>query len=428
MESNQKKSPAAKEVAASGAQSFWIWFATTIFLFLLSAAAIRTDAGKLSEVWSFGFLQGFLNPFEKEGLDVVIVDAENLKPQDSGIVVTPRADLEKLIAAIAIWHPKAIAVDIDFGMKDGDFRRPSDPTFFDNVLSIGKKQKVPIFLAVDKTLDGTSAGPLGLARWDVMAIGAHSKDANGHPLAIPFWYIPAGYSKPLPNLAVAVALAYLNGREVKAPPLGVQSLVNSIDIAQPADTSKLAKGSWAGYSTVNYSKSAQLFNERIRVNRPFDYIPQDRVRDKIIIIGFANPKQTMDRFHTTPLEDERAGVIFQGAAAYTLAVEPVYEFRPEIRVALDFLFSFAGFLFFSHKIKNKKPVTDAIIPFDQKIAFAAAFIVFFLGVVLVIYSRVLWLDFMVVVASLLLHPWLANILEKWRNRPRGSFAKKEEIL
>lgn len=403
-----------------------VWFGTTLLLFLIASAVARTEVGKLIEVWSFGFLQSFLNPFEPKGLPVVIVDAENLKPQDSGVVITPRPQLENLIKAIAVGRPRAIAVDIDFGMKDGDFRLPNDPMFFDNVLGISKKHDVPIFLAIDKTIDGTSGGPLGLVRWDAMAVGAYGKDAKGFTVAVPFWYVPAEYEKPLPNLPVAVALAYLKGPEIKRPPFGIGALVEAIDIAPPVDTSGVSRRSWIGQSVVNYSKMAQLFNERIRIDHPFNYIPRDSVEGKIVIIGNANPKHTVDQFRWPMQDDVAAGVMFQGAASYTLAVEPVYELKAGVRVTLDFLFSFAGFLFLTRKVGKTRVQNELndVIPVDQKVAIATALVVLLIGIALVVYSHVIWLDFVVVATSLALHPFFANIFERWQRRRRMKIAEK----
>ena len=304
-------------------------------------------------------------------------------------------------------------------MIDGDWPgKAQDPPFFDRLLALQDKLNVPIFLAVERTIDGTSGGPLGLTRWDGMAVATQGEDSGpeGHTLAAPFWYVPHDYPKPLPNLSVAVAQAYLGKGHVKQPPFFLRPLVEAIDISRPTDVATLQKGSWYGRAFLNYSKLRQLARECLRVDAEHVFVPNESVQDKMVIVGFANRKHTTDTFHA-PWSPDEAGVMFHAVAAYTLAVEPVYELRPNVRVALDIVFSFAAFLTLTWTLRSKSDAPDdAPVQRDQRIILIAVVAVLLFGLSLTKWASILWLDFFVVALSLVVHPFIAGIAERWHAR------------
>jgi hypothetical protein len=92
--------------------------------------------------------------------------------------------------------------------------------------------------------------------------------------------------------------------------------------------------------------------------------------------------------------------------------EPVYEFKPTVRLAFDILFS-ALVLSVVAAIRWQRRADKTAFDwhkFQRKLVWRGSFFILVMAVILVRVAHVLWLDLIFIVIALLLHPWLESKL------------------
>jgi hypothetical protein len=115
-----------------------------------------------------------------------------------------------------------------------------------------------------------------------------------------------------------------------------------------------------------------------------------------------------------------AGVLIHACAAYTLIRAPLYQLTPPGRALFDFLFASAIVLILAlirwhYETRAGRPVAE--IRLHVLLTIVTIGIVVFGAVVLVNVTRLMWDDFILVVAALLLHGLLQYCLHRlgrWR--------------
>lgn len=387
----------------------------------------HTETGRAHALFTFAWLQERLSPFDPAGMPVVVVDTTTI-----GVGTlerpTPRFDLGQLISAIAIHHPKAIGVDIDFSPTETGWVTDEDPEFFDECLRISKRYNVPIFLGVGRSSEGTPSGFLGRPEYEHMAVRASGtlRGEERKMAGVPLWFSTKTSDHLLPNLPVALALAYLEGATRPRPRWNLGGFVEAISLDPPApprdSKQRTEKGGWMGEAPVNYSKLDQISQQKLYVAKRDFNLPKDRVGGKIVILGAADERRTPDVF-LPPGHPITAGVLFHAVAAYTLAIDPVYELKPGVRLLLDAGISGSTIIFLawlrrrtlrraqSASLLGHQGQATKLFWLERIVILVFVGSILLAGVWLVRYANVLWLDFLLVAFCVALHRPVAAWLE-----------------
>ena len=174
---------------------------------------------------------------------------------------------------------------------------------------------------------------------------------------------------------------------------------------------------------INYSKTEQIKHEKIIAIRPSAIEDsREEIRGKIVLIGNVD-ESTSDNFNY-PGKGLVPGILFHASAAYTLAAEPVYEFKSTYRLLLDACISIimVGLVLMCKQFalkkdqkrfataENSEEKIKAILERQESKIVALTFLfVLVSGGALVAWVNLLWLDFFLVAGALLLH----RPVKKW---------------
>ena len=398
----------------------------TILLIVLSYFFVTyCPVGHRIETLSFEALQGQFSTFDpKHDLPVVVVDIgaiKTIEPRIDGH--KDRGQLLEVIRAIADQNPQAIGVDILFSPKDGQWRTPEDEGFLEECLKISHEKDVPIFVGVDKEMPlGNPAGWLGSEKFRPMAatIAVYREDAK----RIPLWVKEKSRSEALPSLSFSLSQSVLkHGEKKPPPPFWLRWAIETIDDLpgriEESDEIEHAEA-LVNYSKLGAIQQTDLLTMSETSVREFG----PKFNERVVILG--NGRVALDKFGI-PGHLPTSGVYVHASAAYTLIKEPIYELRWTVRVILDALFS----AFILLTVARRRWKTD----FDwhryqRRLTWGVGFVILLLAFFLARIASVLWLDFVVIMLALLLHPWLEDkieyLWEKYVSSP-GKTTEKTQI-
>lgn len=381
----------------------------SLALILTTAYARTTWWGHQLERLTFEWLERQFDSFASdERLPVQVVDISKISGGKGH--VTSRDILQELLEAIANERPRAIAVDIDFSLDETGWKTDADPKFFDFCLQLQRSKGVPIFLGVFGGSTEPSDRWLGVSEYKDLA--AALLVIKGDPMRIPRWVHVNDSPDKLPTLAAALANSYEPNQP--QPPKWLRWAIEKDDQGDHGAQREVQNNLHSSDILINYSKLEQLQHETIStisaksVSEAGYYFT-----DKMIILGDAH--DYCDPFVVIGRDEAVPGVFVEAAAAYTLAVDPLYELTAVSRLILDVTiaaFIILGLWLMRRIYVNKRPGPV----FERK---ATVFIVltmvavFAFGLILVRVLSVIWLDFVFVGLALLLHPALERKLSRW---------------
>lgn len=381
----------------------------TAVLFAATSAFEHTSMGERAEAYAYRLLLSFMSPFTGTALPVVVVDIGAMPGGKDG--PTPRDRLRDLLTSIAAEQPRAIAVDIDFSPDETGWKTSDDPAFFDFCLELETKRQIPLFLAVYRTSAQGPASWLGNEKYQTLAAAGLANGVNTS--RVPRWLTEADPQHALSTLGQALGNVY-RARQPDLPPW-TEWFLEKHD-------------SGAG-ALVNYSKLDQMKIETVPFvpgNKTGVY--GERLRDRLVLVGDAS--NATDNFVVPGQMLVVPGVYLMASIAYTLAVEPLYEFTQSVRIVLDLgisLFILVG-LYYLCRTRKKA----AAQKYARRLLLTAVVTVIFAGVVLVRCGSVMWLDFLLVPLALLLHPdveeWLAERFRAIRKRAHVSSTHTSNII
>jgi CHASE2 domain-containing sensor protein len=146
------------------------------------------------------------------------------------------------------------------------------------------------------------------------------------------------------------------------------------------------------------------FNESAGL-RNFAEDVRDRLKGKLVLIGYAKQGRAVDYFTVPDREEPVPGVLVQACGVYTLTVAPLFELTGWARVATDILLSLLIFgtvalvrLYFV----NERHWTVATHRLEI-ILISLAILTVAGSALLIHYTRVMWDDFLIVIIVLLFH-------------------------
>ena len=389
-------------------------FAIAIALVSAKILVEHTSWGHRAELFAFEFLQGQLSPFNpEEQLPVVVVDISDIKASKDKEVI----DLEKLkevVAAIAEQKPRAIAIDVVLTPEpDAENQKDSSEAnqkkieenyfrFLDFCLEKIKREKgIPIFVSVgERTVDKPEEW-LGSEKYKELA--ATVIIPKEETTRIPIWFKASPESEKLFSLSAALAKA---SQKVHLPS-GFAWAVVSADEEFPSTERHLQENMEYADALVNYSKLEAIQQTKLLTISEISVKESgEKFRNRMVILGDGTKEKAVDTFIVAGRKEPISGVYLHASAAYTFAREPMYEFKFWVRLSLDFLLSLLIIawvavaryrhlgerkIFHWHKLQNR-----LVLGFLLGICV--------LAFLLVRYTGILWLDFLLVMLALWLHP------------------------
>lgn len=389
-------------------------FAITALLVFAKIGVEYTSVGHWFELVAFEKLQRQLSPFNPdEELPIVVVDISDIKESKDKEVI----DLEKLqeiVAAIAEQKPRAIAIDVILTPEtDAENQKDSSEAnqkkleenyfkFLDFCLQKIKQDKgIPIFLAVGKRTVDKPEEWLGSEKYKELAATLIIPKAE--TTRLPIWFKASPESEKLFSIGAALAKA---SQKIHLPN-GFAWAVVSADEEFPSTERHLKENMEYADALVNYSKLEALQqNKLLTISETSVKESGEKFRNRMVILGDGTKEKAVDTFIVAGRKEPISGVYLHASAAYTFAREPMYEFKFLVRLVLDFLVSaliivwvaVARYrhlgkrrIFHWHKLQNW-----------LVLGFLIGICV--LAFLLVRYTGILWLDFLLVMLALWLHP------------------------
>ncbi len=338
--------------------------------------------------------------------------------------------LSQLIDRVAQYHPSAIGVDVDFGALDSteEFKAPNgersafpdyDGMLVENAWNwTHRPNGVPIYLAVSRNLFGSPAAwfPGNIdGKYSLLAVAPVVPATKGDQIVVTERLrLPQGID--IPSMASALSKSYRILQKQEWPPRlpGTQfiSTTFSQELLKPLKDVAGDKAS-ADLFMLNSQVVEALHHSRIAVTSPDELLPErarhllpaQGLTGKIVIIGttISDPGDTWFR---PGMESAEPGVYLHGAAAYTLAKEPLFEFNTWTDLLLTIGLSLATLsigIIWSLKL----------LPWQEEIDQARVTAWLTLGIVLVSVVagltfagmfHIVWFGFLMTAALLAFHP------------------------
>ncbi|MBI5721433.1 MAG: CHASE2 domain-containing protein [Burkholderiales bacterium] len=379
-----------------------------------------TPPGQWIERETYALLADQLPLFRLDGPAVTVLDISHISggatPGRADEQVTPRGELRTLLDAIAAERPLAVAIDIDFSPDHRGWKSREDPAFFDHCLALGQRG-TPVRLGVYRGLREPPEGWLGAARFADLAGGVWLPKTGSRRLPVSFHVDGvAGAARPLPSLGAALAGA-AGPRE---PRKGlVAGLVEPLTIRR-VPVELVGPPLVVVEALVNYSVIEQLSREQLVAASPRDIANYaDRIRGRLVIVGDTRVGSSDDIFAIPGDPANRRGVLLHAALAHTLLVEPVHEFKHGVRWSIDILLSaliLAGVALVAWLSRGKADTHKV----ESWFVLGTVACVVLVGFAFIYFVRVLWLDFLLVGAFLLIHPsvgrWAQKLAQTVRTR------------
>jgi len=419
--------PAAAQTTSKNRQILRDLVKGVLFIALLAGVKViveHTSLGETIEESGYDWLQRRLA--SSDPVPVVVVDITDLEPQEFNVngqigVATPRKTLQGLIAAATEQKARAIGVDIDFSPDTSGYIWPGDPQFFDFCL----QNKVPVFLGISRTESLTPDKWLGSD--DFQPLAASMIVPSGDTRKMPKWIRVDKDAARGPTLGAALAGGFQRSESSLANWLHRYQLVDQVSERE------LGQGVEVGEFPVDYSPLKSLIDKTLKTTNPIVIKDQGHLlRDKIVLFGRGKLSNDADRFTVESFEQQVPGVYIHACAAYTLRNAPLYELTWPSRLGVDLSLSLVVLLSVvavRAYFRNRKTKLA-----ENRLQFAFSFLIVLLalifGVGFVAKTRILWSDFLLVVAMLILHVPLERPFAKASGVVRNVYkgAKPRELL
>lgn len=399
-----------------------------------------TPFGHRLELMSYNLLQSRLST---QSVPFTIVDISNLPEEQFDVdgrvgVATPRGPLREMIQAAADQGAKAIAVDIDFAPDKNGYIHPRDPDFFRFCLGL-RRQGVPVFLGIRRTLDKPQAEWLGGEEYkDLAANIIIPDDTHRMNSLIRVELEGAGHgaaeSGAVVSKSMSVLLAEAYGRprdehtasgrlhEAVVEPLEAYGLIERMSEKQ------LTEGLSAEDFLVDYGPLESIETiETTDANVLRDTSNRKRLQGRVVLFGDATLGKAADTFLVPDRDHPYPGVFLHACAAYTMLKAPLYEVTPRGRITVDIAMSL-GILLCIVVIGHRQPSEESRVSMTNRARGLLTLLIVVtsiaVGVIFVRVTRIMWDDFFLALLLLVFHPSIEKHLEGWWEYLRKSIFKK----
>lgn len=390
----------------------WIWVVLTAVILTLKWGFEHTEFGHDVKLLAHKYiLQRLISARGTAPSPITIVDISDLDEEciaydkatnkaDKEIYkATPRDKLWKLIETIAKHNPRAIGVDVDFSLTEKGWVTPGDPDFFESCLDLStrKDYPVPVVLGIYRTQRDEPKHWLGSLDYKDLAASIFLPQKDTRKLWE--WIKPTSHTVPTMSSALAKHIS----EERPGIPKGLDWAVHQFSQRD------LGRGYLVNEYNVDYSALDSMESMRLITIEAAGIEAQGHLlKDKVVLIGNATLGRAMDTFPVPVRREPVTGVYLHASGAYTLAKSPLYELSGKGRLVLDTLLAAIIILAITairlrfHADVNVRWLQGAL----TIVVVIGALVV---GVLLVHITHVLWDDFLLVIAGLLLH----RPVERW---------------
>ena len=280
---------------------------------------------------------------------------------------------------------------------------------FDFCLSLN--ERVPIRLGVYRSLRESSEAWLGLPKYSVLAgaLWISAEDTR----RLPIWFEASNVGLKLPSLPASLVEGA--GKKDKDRSFWRTVLMKKVT-ERRVSVDYYGRDLVMGEALVNYIPLRDLQLETIwRADPEAISKNREKIRGRIVLIGDAEGKSTLRDNFVVPgqtYQEGRTGVYLHGAVLHTLLNDPLDEFKHLTSLVLDFAISIILILtiMWTRKIESAKQNQDNTL--EMRVITWGVLFILILGLLLVVLVRVMWLDFLLVIFFLLLHPRLQGRLQK----------------
>jgi CHASE2 domain-containing sensor protein len=382
----------------------------TVLLMGITMVVEHTPFGKRVEQFGYDWLQGQLS---SERVPVAVVDISDLRPAPFNIdgqtgIATPRETLRKLIEAVAEQDAKAIGIDIDFSPDLSGYITPRDPEFFGFCLDLIKRKGIPVFLGIRRTESLPPSKWLGSEDYESLAASITIPKHDTRKM--PKWILVDKNSDPGPTMSAALASGF---QESQSRLLG---WLHGHGLVEQVVERELKQGVDVGEFPVDYSPLQTMMDTTLRTINPDVIRDQGHLlRGKIVLLGDGVPGNAGDDFEIAGREQHVPGIYLHACAAHTLSNAPLYELTLPSRLGIDLLLAMFVLLnvtsirlYFMNRTSRKVAAQRLQVIFTWLVVVAA----FIASVMFVSKTRLMWSDFILVLAGLVLHPPIERFLEK----------------
>lgn len=363
---------------------------------------------------SYVWLQSRLRPpVGRDDLPVAIVDIHQLAPiekqtNERKFFITPRYELLELITKVAEQGPSVIGVDIDFSPNQfGYMDLENDQVFFRKLMEVSKRTNVPIFLGIRRSQEKFPE------RW----LGA--TEFNSLPASI---WIPPDQRKVLKSLVISrestaetrrgrsMALV-LAEAHLKHPIQSSTGWIIRRDSQEEITPNVKAEEFLVDFSPLKLMQDLRLTTRNASSIADLGWTLQG----KVVLIGDGETNDTRDTYGVPndAYPSGIAGIFKHAAGVYTLIKAPLYEFTTFGRIVVDFLL--ALMVLIPVALLRRKVAQDPGSTFAEHtavITFTVVVIIiaFFVGVMFVHFTRVMWDDLPFVILALCSHRLISKIV------------------
>lgn len=408
MPSTEEKNSRRREI--------WRDFWKGILVTLLILGAVwwfeHTSSGEQVKAFTYDFLQRKLMSSRRdEDIPVAVVDISDLEVAPVNIDgetyrATPRDELLRLIEAIADQEPVAVGVDIDFSPNEAGYITPHDPQFFQSCLDIGEKKQTPVLLGIRRSQIYPRERWLGVEEYAGLAASVFVPKSDNRKMWE--WIKPDEGAEPVPTMSALLAEKLRRSRKKLPPSLSWA--------AERLSERELGPGYTVGEFLVDYSPLDAIEKMRVRTAEPEGVTAQGHLlENKVVLVGDGTPGKARDMFNVPGRQQPVPGVYLHACAAYTLAGSALYKLTLAGRVVIDLLLSFAvlgAITAIRLYHLNRTPGEVNTHWLQGVLTFVVVLAAIAMGVLFVHVTHVLWDDFILAAAGLLLHPkvdrWLSG--------------------
>ena len=386
----------------------------TAILVVVKIGLENTSPGRAFEQYTYTLLLRALPQFHSDGQSVVVVNISHIPGGSKDLVTgayvaTSRSHLREVLDVLASLQPHAVAVDIDFSPAATGWIDNGDPDFLDYCLDLS--QRVPVTLGVFRSLREPKQAWLGLPKYAPMA-GALWLPQTGLE-RVPVWIQAPGIPDRLRSLSDGLAATWYEHRPDRFA--GFEPMIQRYR-SRIVTSNTRRDGFEVGEVLANHAGLSQLVSETVRFTRAEELLRHgERIRGRLVILGQVD--QARDRFLIPGRDNLFPGVYVHASAALTLANEPVYEFSHAFRIVLDLVVSFlvlAAIVVSRRGRIDSDPV--ALHASEGRTLGWAVAVTLVVGFLFVGLAHVLWLDFLLGIFFLLLHPtvegWFHRVVQR----------------
>lgn len=387
--------------------------------------------GRYMELWGYEKLRSYISP-PSEPIPITLVDLSRVPKQAidrpagaDRVNATNRAVLKQVITHLLTLKPKAIAVDVDMSPDEyGPIEGDEDLLQF--CASAGKETK--IFFVANRSLARSPDEWLGSPKFTFMAVHTLvAPEAHTQGIALDELEIPGQETMP-PSLPRA--LAQSNGPQLKERDTNMEQLLFPVEQDFRFTSNGVpAHGYFVNEGMIDVLNGADSGDHLIQVSGTGDFQDQpELIQGRMILIGDA--QDDADKLFLPGREERVPGLFFQAASTYTMAQSPLYVFKEWFVLVLNLVFATVtllavlGLRKLARKLlRLKQPLRKEFV--SVVVALFAIFLTVGMGVALVAYSHVLWLDFILFAIVFAIHGTIERVVEHAFSRSfwKGEYKK-----